>query len=92
MALVSFDELKDHLRQFDSFDDENIHELLDAASAFVVDALEGVADAYTESTSPPVLKALVKEVARSMYENADVDPMTPAAKRLMTAFRDPALA
>lgn len=90
--LLEFDDLKQHLRQDSSHDDENIHELLASASAVVVTALEIEDTTYTPDTAPPLVKALCKEVARSLYENSDVDPMTPAAKRILFLIRDPALA
>lgn len=92
MALLEFDELKRELRVEGSHDDENIHQLLDSASSFVMTALEQAEDTYTPDTAPALVKALCKEVARSMYEDTDVDPLTPAAKRLLSLIRDPALA
>ncbi len=92
MALLSFDELKRELRVETSHDDENLQDLLDRSSAIVFNAMEIADDTYDDTDAPPIWKALCKEIARSLYENADVDPMTPAAKRLLSLLRDPALA
>lgn len=81
--------VKQRLRVEHDTDDDNLVALVAQANAIVADALTGTVVAVADA---PIQDAMTIEIIRSLYDQPEQDPFTPAAKRLLNLLQGPALA
>ena len=91
-ALVTLDEGKRRLGIVlsETYYDQRVIDLTEQATDIVIDYIKRPDHGWTDADSPPLIKAAVLEVVKSLFEGAD--PLPQAVKDLLWRSRDPALA
>jgi hypothetical protein len=102
VALVTFDQAKEHLQVDHDEDDAKIEFIRQQASHIVLDYLKAEEGTYQDSSEEPVdvpgaVEAATLLVCGALYENRDgsdkeSSPLSQAVKDLLHRYRDPALA
>ena len=93
--LVSLDDAKAHLHEYDAVQEPRITAKLAQATDVVLDYLKSGADpAWTVSTVPKPVQAGILTVLTHLYDGTttDTDKVWADLDRLLARFRDPALA
>lgn len=100
--LVSFDRTLSHLRLGAGEDDDAVKDLIDSASAIVIDYLKlkvipddwALESGETPSTVPGPIRSAVLLVIGTLFADREgaTDPLTPAVESLLMRLRDPAVA
>lgn len=92
--LITLDEALDHLRLGDSpVDEDDVARKITEASEIVIDYVTHADKAdWTDADAPWVVKAAVKLVLTTLYDDRDADPLTDAVKNVLRRHHTPALA
>jgi hypothetical protein len=91
--LVDLDMAKRTLRR----DDERIQDTINIAGAIVLDYLKLTPESYSGTDGnhadvPLLVQQATLLVVESLYDNPEVDPLTPAVVSILMRSRDPAIA
>lgn len=104
-SFVTLNQAKDHLRQYESYDDADIQLKIEQATAIILDFLKlsGVPDSWNSDSAsespgggvPPLIQAATLLVLGELFKNREAsaaDLLSPGIKDLLRRYRDPALA
>lgn len=92
MALLTLDQAKADLRIDDSDHDVDVQLKLDMATGIILDYCKVAPDKWTADTVPFPVKASIVLALRSLYDDDQANPLSPAIEALLERQRDPALA
>ena len=103
MGIVTLDAAKRHLKPPGSIDDTRIEEIIEQATAIVLEHIKLPTDAYQSSAGDPTsevpknVAAATLLVIGALYDNADgqdpdKNPLSPAVLALLHGKRKPTLA
>lgn len=92
VALVTLQEAKNHLRILSEDEDNDIQLKVDAASDILLDYIKRPDAPWTESDAPPLVKAATLLMVKTLFEDAEADPINDSIIRILFRYRDPALA
>lgn len=96
MAIVTVDDLKDHLEIVGNLQDSYLAKLRDRAESVVLDYLKKTEDqliAKGKGTLPPLINAAACIVAGELYANRETpDPLNKGVRDILSGFKDPVMA
>ncbi len=91
-ALVTLQEAQDHLREWDENYESEVTLKSEMATDIVLDYITEEDPYWDTDTAPPLIKAAILLVLRSLYDDSDADPLSDSVVRVLQRYRDPSLA